>query len=252
MQEEFGEDLAIVFVEVQGHKREDVERFTLQKKWFGGASMWTTERPFNTGATGIPNCALLSREGKLLMTGNPLGMHKEIHEAVTSEIRASREAPEGTPRELSKAWKSFGRDKVADAIEQAEKASQDEDSAVAEVAKAALETFQRRLDGRIARATWLLDNGYYAESSDLMKALQKSAKGVPTAEERLDALEERLKSKDLADEISAEKKYLRLEGTLFQNGPEDGLVRALTKFAEQNEGTKAADRARRWITLSKP
>ena len=65
LQEEFGEDLQVIFVESQGADRAKMEGFALRKKWFGTTAMWTTERPFDSGSRGLPNYVLIGADGKV-------------------------------------------------------------------------------------------------------------------------------------------------------------------------------------------
>ena len=61
------DDLAVVLVECQGSNAEQVASFALRKKWLGNSAMWTTERVFNLGLSGIPHSALISPEGKIVV-----------------------------------------------------------------------------------------------------------------------------------------------------------------------------------------
>ena len=71
MQEDLGDDIQVLLVESQGHTLDDAEKMAYQKKWLNDRSIWTTEQPFETGAKGIPNYALLGNDGTILSMGNP-------------------------------------------------------------------------------------------------------------------------------------------------------------------------------------
>ncbi len=66
LKEEFGDDLAIVLVESQGADEERFMKFAAARKWLGRDMLWTRERPFSTGAGGLPNFALLDEEGRVV------------------------------------------------------------------------------------------------------------------------------------------------------------------------------------------
>jgi hypothetical protein len=244
--EEFGSDLEVVFVEVQGADMDRVSSFTLNQKWLGRGGLWTTESPFQTGSNGIPNYALLGADGKVLLMGNPLADAKKIEEAIANEIKGKREGGAEQPKEIEKAWKDFGKGKTAEAMAAAQKLSEDPSPELAAAAGAALGQMRARVSGKLARLEWLVENGHYEKSAELLKAFQKDLKGAEGADEKLAAIAEKLKSPDLKGEIDAEKKLLKLESALFAEGPTPQSGTQLTKFAEKNQGTKAAERAAFW------
>ena len=121
MQEQYGDDLNIVLVEVQGATAEKVEKFALDHEWFGTSAMWTVERPFNTGARGIPNCVLLSPDGEVVLKGHPVSLHAEIEDHIATAKRTRTKLPAGMPKDLSSAWKAFAKGKLDDAAKEARK-----------------------------------------------------------------------------------------------------------------------------------
>ena len=84
LKEEYGSDLAVILVECQGADEQKFMKFAAARKWLGREMMWTRERPFMTGAKGLPNYALLDETGKIVSMGNPLRDHGKI----TDEIDA--------------------------------------------------------------------------------------------------------------------------------------------------------------------
>jgi len=244
--EEFGQDLEVVFVEVQGADMDRVTSFSLSQKWLGRGGMWTTEAPFQTGSNGIPNYALIGADGKLLMKGNPLADASKIEEAIANEIRGKRTSGPEQPKEIEKAWKDFGKGKVAAAMSALQKLSEDPSAEISASAGSALTQMRARVDGRLARVDWLVENGHYERASELLKDYQKDLKGAEGADERLAALSQKLLSPDLKSEIDAEKKLLKIEGALFAEGPSPAASAQLQKFAEKHQGSKAAERASFW------
>ena len=110
LQEHYGDDLQVIFVESQGASEEKAIGFAYGRKWMGNQAMWTRERPVQVPGRGLPKFALLSAEGELLLQGNPLSMKKKIEQAIDGEIKKAKSAPSGTPKSLSKAWKAFGKE----------------------------------------------------------------------------------------------------------------------------------------------
>jgi len=47
LQQEHGDALQVLFVEVQGADMEKTEAFAWRQKWMGTRAMWTTERPLD-------------------------------------------------------------------------------------------------------------------------------------------------------------------------------------------------------------
>ena len=82
LQQQYGDDLQVLFVESQGASPEMAEAFAWRRRWMGTQAMWTTEAPLRVEGNTLPKFALLDTEGRLLLEGNPLGMKKQIEEAI--------------------------------------------------------------------------------------------------------------------------------------------------------------------------
>lgn len=249
MAEKYGEDLAIVFVEVQGAGQKKAEAFAWERKWMGTHAMWTSERPFSTGARGIPNYALLSTTGEVLMKGNPISDHSKIEDAVEAQIELAKSAPEDAPKSLGKAYKAFAKGDFAKAIQEARKVHEkgDED---AEAAQALANQFQSRVQERFARIDYLLENGYVSQALDQAKDLAKATKGLEDFDETNSKLKERLDSEDMKAEIEAGKAFSKLEEKLYEDGLEEKLVKKLSKFVEKHGETTVGKRAKHILSLA--
>lgn len=244
--EEFGDDLVVLFVEVQGADMDRVTSFALGQKWLGRGGIWTTDRPFGTGSAGIPDYALLGADGKVLMKGSPLADASKIHDAIEAEIRGAR-AGEEVPKEIEKAWKDFSKGKIGEAIAALDQLATGEDAELGAAASKALTRMRSNVAGRVGQLEWLLENGRYEELEGRLKDATKDLKGVESVSERLAAVATALKDKELKPEIDAEKKLLKIEKILFAEGPDPGIAKKLQSFVEKNEGTKAATRAAFWL-----
>lgn len=250
MAREYGDDLAIIFVESQNnHELEKIEAFAWRHKWMGTSAMWTGERPFNTGAKGIPNFALLSTDGTVLLMGNPLSEHSKIQDLIDAEIAKSKKAPEDTPKSLKKAWKEFGKGNYAKAIAEARKveAKSGDDS---KAATDSIETFFSRAEKRLQQVSSMVENGEYVQAMDRLSMLAKVSKGVPELDERVAELNEQLGSADLKPEIDAAKALAKLEKMLYEDGFKDKLMKRVESFAKKYEGTRAGERAGYLVELS--
>jgi hypothetical protein len=249
LQQAYGDDLQVLFVECQGADIATAEAFAWRQKWMGTAAMWTTERPLDPEGSGLPAFALLDTEGKVLLKGNPLDKKKDIEEAIAAQVKKAKSAPEGTPAKLAKTWASFAKGNVGAAIAECDKLGA-ADASLSEAAKTLRTEMVARTQARIARGKWLLDNGYGAEASELLGALGKAVKGCADFDGALpgDAPD----GKSLGAEAEAAKALAALQQKMVKDKPfEDANLKALEKLAETHPGTKAAARATHLLELAK-
>ena len=249
MAAEYGDDLQIIFVESQGHSSEEAEAFAWDHKWMGTSAMWTTEAPFRTGSKGIPNFALLSNEGEVLLMGNPLSMGKQIEEAIDAEIKKANAIPEDTPKSLKKAWKAFVKGDYGKAVAEARKVEA-KGGADGEEATAAIDVFIERVEDELGRANWMIENGYLVEAQKFMKDLSKRTKGIAEVAEESTEIGAKLDSDDLKAELTAAQALSKLIDKLAEGGYDDKLIKKLEKFVKKNEATKAAKRAQHLVDIS--
>jgi hypothetical protein len=90
LQEEYGDDIQVIFVECQGATREQFEAFAWSMKWMGNNAMWTEERPFATVGGGLPETALIGIYGRIIMQGHPGSYGKKLEAAIEAEIKKSK------------------------------------------------------------------------------------------------------------------------------------------------------------------
>ena len=247
---EFGDDLALVMVESQGSNMEEQEAFVWKRKWMGTQAMWTTERPFDTGAGGLPNFALLSAEGEVLLMGNPSSMHGKIEDAIAEEIAKAKKVPADTPKAFKKAWKEFVKGNYAKAVAEARKveAKGGEDG---EIAAGAVEDFVDAIENKYARVGWLMDNGYFGKAQSMFKDLSKQTKGLADIAEAHAELAQRFEAPELKAELDAAKAFERIESKLQENGFDEKLVKKLESFAKKNAESKVVSRAEHILKLAK-
>ena len=248
MANEYGDSLGIILVESQGATQLAADKFAWNKKWMGTGVMWTTESPFNTGSRSLPNFALLSNEGKVLMMGNPLAMHGKMKDAIDAEIEKAMSAPKGTPKALKKAYSSFAKGKYAKAIADLRKIAM-KGGDDAEDAEALAKAFITRLEGKFTRVEWLLEKAYLVEAEAMLKDLAKSTKGIEEVAEKTASLTETFAAADMKDEMKAAKAYAKLEEKLMESGLDEKLIKKLAKFADKNSSMKVAKRAQHLVSL---
>lgn len=246
---EYGDDLVVIFVEVQGATASEAERFAWDRKWMGTNAMWTSERPFNTGAKGIPNFALLSADGEIIMKGHPGSMHSKIMDAIDNEIANAKKGPKDAPKSLKSAYKSFAKLDYAKAMAAAEKVagSEGEDAAAgAELAK----VFQKDIEAQFKRIDWMLENAYLIEAEDLFESLEKGVKGLASFDEQVAKLGETFKSDEMKTDLKVAKSYAKIEGKLAEDGLDEKALKKLDKFIEKNADARVVTRGKAILKLA--
>ena len=199
LQETFGDDLQVIFVESQGATPAQAEAFSLARRWLGGRAMWTSEHPFQTGATSLPNFVLLGNDGKVLLKGNPLAQPKEIERQIAEQIKSRKSAPADAPPLVRPAWNELNKGKIAkafDTLAQVEK----ENAGKSDVIDLVHETdrqFRTRIESHLKRQSWLIDNGYFDEAAGQLEEIRKNAQGDEQITKQCRALIERLEAPDL-------------------------------------------------------
>jgi len=245
LQEQFGDDVQVIFVECQNTPPDVYEAFAWKMKWMGNGAMWTAERPMETTGSGLPETAVLGVDGTVLLQGHPGDFGKKLEETVVAEIKKSKQAPAGTPKELEKVWSQFAKGDVAGAIAECDKLG-------SEPAKEAREAFVARTTARIERARWMLDNGYLAAGDKLLGTLEKAVKGHAELSGKVAEQKTRLASAELADEREADKAFAGFVAKVAKEKPfEPANVKKAESIATKFKGTKTAARAERFVALSK-
>jgi hypothetical protein len=90
LQEQFGDDVQVIFVECQNTPKDTYEAFAWKMKWMGNGAMWTTERPMATVGNGLPETAVLGIDGAILMptlSGEPAALIMASRLSTTKRIR---------------------------------------------------------------------------------------------------------------------------------------------------------------------
>ncbi len=251
LKQEYGDDLTVIFVESQGADADTAEAFAWNMKWMGAGAMWTLERPVDVSGNTLPKFALLGADGTLLHSGNPLEMKKQIEESIAAEVKKSKDAPAGTPAALKKAWSAFAKGEIAAALAECDKLAADPVNG--DAAAAARKEFASRIDARLRRAKWMLDNGYVSEAGRMLDVLEKATKANAELAAKVAEQKARLTGDaTLAKEREASDALAKLVDKMSKDKPfEDGNVKALQKLAEKHAGTKTAERAAHLVALAK-
>ncbi len=244
-QRELGDDVQVIFVECQGAERDTYEAFAWRMKWMGNAAMWTHERPMEMPGSGLPQTALIGVDGTVILQGNPGALGKRLSEALEAEIKKSKQPPADAPAELKKAWTMFLKGDVAGALAEC-------DASTAPAAADTRTEFLARTTARIERVKRLLDAGDFGlaerQTAEIEKAVKSNAElAAQIAEQRA-----RLNDPANAREREAAKAFDALVDKIATEKPFDaGNVKKMSALAEKFSGAKAAEKAARFVELSK-
>jgi hypothetical protein len=245
LQETFGDDLQVIFVESQGATPPQAEGFSLARHWLGGRAMWTSEHPFDTGATSLPNFVLIGNDGRILLKGNPLAQPKEIERQIAEQIKLRKSAPSNASTYVKPAWTELNKGKIAKAFEVLREVEKDNatKSDVVDIVRETQKDFLAKVDRELRRVKWMIENGLYEEASLRLEELKKSAKGEASISSRCQDLDHELDAPELKTEREASKALGRLLPEFFKKGGDPASTSELLHFAEKNKGTRAAARA---------
>lgn len=243
LQTEYGDAIQVILVESQGASDEMSLSFALRNKWLGNNAIWTTERPFSTGGSGLPSYALLGPDGKVLMVGNSASDHSKINQTIAELVKKGSSAPAEAPEALTKAYKQMDEGNYAKAIAEARKVgakAQGKDAVVAEAATKFEAQVAEKVVREAARVRALTERSEWIAADARHESLLKGVKGE-------DSLVE---SPEAQKEMMAEKELLRLSADAYEAGKDEKAVKKLQKFATDHAGTKIGVRARRIADLA--
>lgn len=241
LQEEYGDKLGVLFVEVQGAQPAQAEAFALGRKWLGGESLWTTERPFNIDLKGIPHCALLSADGEVLMAGYTGEIGSAVEKKIEELLKQGGRAPSGTPAAVGKAIASFNKGEYGSALSALEALVAGTDAKLAEAARPVLEERKARIERALARAERVLALGDVPTALRMHAELERGLAGRADTLARVDALKAKLAEPAAEKEAAARKDLAVIEKKLYSKGPEKATLKSLENLAGKHEGTKTVE-----------
>lgn len=247
MLEEYGDDLAVIFVESQGANAKRAESFAYDRGWMGRGAYWTLERPASTGLGYLPSFILLDVDGKVLLKGNTGSMKGKIKDAIKDQIKDARDLPEEYGKDFKKAWKALVEDDWAKAIELIAKEAEDGGENASQAA-----SMSARLEARIESDYLAIERrielGYFVEALERAEAFAEQTEEIEKWSTAADELLTQLRSESLTTELEADQAFTKVYESVCEDGVEDN-ERALGKFASKYAGTKAAARAEHLLSL---
>jgi thiol-disulfide isomerase/thioredoxin len=251
LQQTFGDDLQVVFVESQDATPDSMEGFCLVRRWLGTRAMWTCEQPFDSGARMLPYFVLVGNDGRVLLKGNPLEQGKEIERQIAEQIKSRKCAPSDAPASVQSAWCEFNAGRIARAFEALR--GVERDGAPHDANSAAIErtakTFRDRVGKDLCRVGWMIENGYFADASVRLDALATGAKGEDELYARCLELRRELEAPRWKSEREAGQALARALPAFYKSGGNAATTAELARIAETYKGTKAALRAEHLANL---
>jgi hypothetical protein len=246
LQEEYGDDLAVIFVESQGATKATADKFVMKHRWLGNQAMWTLERPVRIKTSGLPSFALISADGKIISTGNH--MTSRDKDLLEEEVNKAKSAPEGTHKSFKKAWKEFSKGNYAKALTETKKVGAKK-TELAEEAAEIVALFEGRIQGKVDRGIWLLDNGYPVHAKKMLSTIETGLKGTDDLLATVREVQMRFETDEMKLELKAADKIDRLLKKVYEDGRDEKLFIKLEKMAEDFSGTRVAERAQKIASL---
>jgi hypothetical protein len=246
MQEELGDDVTVLFVHSQEATDEEVEKFVYSHKWLNDRSLWTMEQPFDTGARGLPNYALLSNDGEILAMGSPISDHAKVEDLIKEQVKIAKKGAKGAPAVCVKASADFEKGDIAAAIKSLGTAPET-DKAAADKLKATLEA---RAFAKVARLEWYIEAAAFEKADKLLTVLQKGVAGHDKLEAAVKQLTDKLADKEMAQEREAGKALAKVEKLIAGGGLDDAVVKQLKALSAKYPKTRAAKRADHLLSIA--
>lgn len=254
LQEEYGDDIQVIFVESQNSGYEKSVGMAAKSGWLGNQAIWTNDYIFSTGGNGLPSFALLDGEGKVVLKGSSNSMHGAIEEELERMVKAKNDPPAGVPSKVAKVYANISKGNFAKAKVDAGKVlakpgSKDTDAVVA-AAEAALTEIDKRFAANMHRAEWLLQNGYPLRAKAMVEGLAKGVKGDAEMSASVADFKNALASEEHKAAFSAAKELAKIETELYEDGGSKKLVKKLDEIAADNSGTPIAKRAKGLVDVA--
>jgi hypothetical protein len=247
MQEEYGSDLQVIFVEVQGASRNALVSALIDRKWMSGSAIWTTERVFSTGMSGIPNYALLDANGAVVMSGYSNRSGKAAEKKIAELIKLRKNGRKDIPSLIAKVEVDINKGNYGKALRKATelqaKPGRKDTEAVLAGAKDMEARVRRELSASFTRFDWMIANGYPFEAKELFDQLESQLGKMPDYAENLSTMDVALASSEHKVAIKAARELAKIRKSISEDGRDKKLQKQLLRLAEKHAGTAVATRA---------
>jgi hypothetical protein len=251
LQADFGESLQVLLCETGRSAENQVLSYALNKGWLTTSTMWTSESPVKRESRDVPYFVLLDAQGEIAMEGIASEQRRELEQTVGDLVKETAKGPRELSRELAKAITEANDGNFTKAREIAQAAVDEagDDTVKLQEARQVLASVEERLEQRLKRARWMLDNGYPIEATDALAKLAKGVKGWEEPEQRATDMTAELETPEMKFELEAQKALQKIEKKMFED-PDVRLVKQLQKIVEKYPRTKTAERAKQLAKIA--
>lgn len=247
LKEEYGDDLQIIFAESQNSGYEKSVGFALKTGWLEHDVIWSSDYIFSTGGRGLPSFALLDANGTVVLKGSSSSLKGKMEEEIERMVKEAGAGPADAPKSVGKIYAELGKGGYAKAMTAANKLKAKPGSKDAAMVLAATEAsmiaITASLDGELARADWLLNNGYPIRAQGLVKGLVKGVKGNADMTTKLEPYLTKFDGDDMKAQLSAAKDLAKLESKMYADKNGEKVADKLVKLANENASNPIGKRA---------
>jgi hypothetical protein len=247
LQKEHGKSFVALLVESQGtSKKEDMVGFVMQNfTKYANDDVFITygENPFPSGIDGLPQCALIGVDGRVLMIGHNGDLGGKLDDAIEAELKKVQTGWGKSPEAKKARSLMYGKGKLADAakvLADAEGKVKEDAKADFEEAKAELEARYTALKGSIKQLT---EDGRFVAANAAALNLQKSVKGKAEWETEVAGIVGDFAKPEVDKELKLDKAVAGIIKAIGDKRPTDDHEKKFKDLAKKNEGTKVGARA---------
>lgn len=248
LKEEYGDDLQVVFVESQNSGYEKSIADALKYGWLTHDVVWSSDYVFSTGSKGLPSFALLDAEGCVVLKGSSSDLKGKMEDEIARMVQELKSGPPDMPKSVVKIYSELNKSGHAKALIAAEKLKAKPGSKDTEMVLTATESaitnIHANLDGQLARADWLLENGYPSQAQELVKGLLKGVKGNVDMTAKVEASLAKFMGEEIVAQLAADKDLSKLQNKMFADKNGEKVSKKLLKMAEENSSNPIGKRAR--------
>jgi hypothetical protein len=247
LKEEYGDDLQIIFAESQNSGYENSVRFALKTGWLEHDVIWSSDYIFSTGSRGLPSFALLDANGTVVLKGSSTSLKGKMEDEIERMVKEAGSGPAGIPKSVSKIYAELGKGSYAKAMTAANKlkakpGSKDADMVVS-ATEASMVAITAGFHAELARADWLLNNGYPIRAQVLVKGLVKGVKGNADMTAKLEPYLTKFDGDAMKAQLSAAKSLAKLESKMYADKNGEKVAEKLVKLANENASNPIGKRA---------
>jgi hypothetical protein len=248
LKEEYGDDLQVIFAESQNSGYEKSIADALKYGWLTHDVIWSSDYLFSTGSKGLPSFALLDAEGRVVLKGSSSDLKGKMEDEIERMVQELKAGPADMPKAVAKIYSELNKGGHAKALIAAEKLKAKPGSKDTEMVLSATESaianIHANLDSQLARADWLLQNGYPTQAKELVSNLLKGVKDNADMTAKVEASLAKFEGEEIAAQLAADKDLSKLQNKLFADKNGEKVSDKLLKLAEENASNPIGKRAR--------